>query len=98
MRLVTARIADAVLEGSSAATQRWDGEEFEFDPKHVPASPDEPHGLESADEAPVTIPVAEAARLRAEAAARRLRLLLSHIRAPAVRLKRLRPPAPAAEA
>src|SRR5436190_1380756 len=64
VRLVTARIADAVLEGQQRRDYGGDGEEFEFDASRTySASPDEPTpGQEDvADEAPVAAPVAEAA-------------------------------------
>ena len=63
VRLVTARIADAVLEGQQRRDYGGDGEEFEFDATGTySASPDEPTpGLEEVeDEAPVATPVAEA--------------------------------------
>jgi len=63
VRLVTARIADAVLEGQQRRDYGGDGEEFEFDPTSTySASPDEPTpGQEdAADEEPVAAPVAQA--------------------------------------
>jgi small subunit ribosomal protein S2 len=73
VRLVTARIADAVLEGQQRRDYGGDGEEFEFDATGTySASPDEPTpGLEVAEEevAPVAeAPVAEAPVAIADAA------------------------------
>jgi len=68
VRLVTARIADAVLEGQQRRDYGGDGEEFEFDASGTySASPDEPTpGLEDAEEA--AAPVAEAPVAVADAA------------------------------
>jgi len=57
VRLVTARIADAVLEGQQRRDYGGDGEEFEFDPTGTySASPDEPTpGQEVEEEAPVAV-------------------------------------------
>ena len=70
VRLVTARIADAVLEGQQRRDYGGDGEEFEFDGTGTySASPDEPTpGQEDvADEEPMATPVAEAAPAAAPA-------------------------------
>jgi len=68
VRLVTARIADAVLEGQQRRDYGGDGEEFEFDPTSTySASPDEPTpGQEEAEEE--AAPVAEAPVAVADAA------------------------------
>jgi small subunit ribosomal protein S2 len=63
VRLVTARIADAVIEGRQRGAYGGDGEEFEFDGTQTySASPDEPAPGENEPE-----PEAEAAAPAAEA-------------------------------
>src|SRR4051812_29840260 len=73
VRLVTARIADAVLEGQQRRDYGGDGEEFEFDASGTySASPDEPTpGQEDVeDEAPVAVaPAAPTASVEAPAPA-----------------------------
>ena len=66
VRLVTARIADAVLEGQQRRDYGGDGEEFEFDASGTySASPDEPTPGQEDAEADAPVAVADAAPVAA---------------------------------